>query len=181
MKKIKVQAGLFFLFLMNLALNFSGLHLRMLLMRQMGCSFGRRSSIHGGTTYTWIGNISIKDSTTVNRGCFIDNRGLISIGTCSMVGHACKIYTAGHHYNDPHFLTIVRPVSVGSYCIIYPNCILLPGVDLPDGVVVLPGSVVYPGKYEEGDILWGNPAKVKGRRKEWYRSGFDYRFYFPNS
>jgi len=181
MKILKVQIGLFFLYLMNVALNVSGLHIRMLLMRATGCRFGKRSSIHGGAIYTWVGNVSLSDATTINRDCFIDNRGAISVGRGAMIGHACKIYTAGHHYNDPLFLTVVRAVCVGDYCVVYPNCILLPGVILPDGVVVLPGSVVYPGAYKEGDVLCGNPAIVKGRRREWYKAGFDYRFYFPNS
>lgn len=181
MKKIRTQIGLFAIFSFNFLQKKAGIHLRKMILKITGHKIGNESYIHGNVDFTWIGKFSLGCRSTVNKGSMIDNRGGVFVGSGVMIGHNVRIYTGGHHFNDPDFKTFYKKVSINNYSVLYPNSIILPGCDLPLGCVVMPGSVVYPGDYPKGAVLQGNPAKVVSIRKEIYSDGFSYGFYFANS
>ena len=91
-------------------------------LRIFGIRVGRASSIHRGCRFFHVGKLSIGDNSTVNYGCYLDNRRGIYIGNNVGIAHNTKIYTLGHDYNDPGFFTKGSPVYVEDNAFNYAGC-----------------------------------------------------------
>ena len=146
-------------------------------LRIFGIRVGRASSIHRGCRFFHVGKLSIGDNSTVNYGCYLDNRRGIYIGNNVGIAHNTKIYTLGHDYNDPGFFTKGSPVYVEDNAFIFSNAIIMPGVTIGKGAVVLAGSVVTKS-VEPWTVVGGNPArKIKDRNREInYKQAYNYWF-----
>jgi acetyltransferase-like isoleucine patch superfamily enzyme len=170
------QAKHFLIFILNACVNVvPGGSVRKLLLRFLGIKIGNKSSIRSFIRFYGVGNVVIGDDSVINRGCIIDNRGLVVIGNNVSIAHEVKIYTAGHKLKSPFFEMFFKPVIIKDYCAIFPGAILNPGVELNRGCVVTPGSVVY-GTFPENSIISGNPAVIIGRRNGIYRYSCSYDF-----
>jgi maltose O-acetyltransferase len=98
-------------------------------------------------------NVSIGANTSVNWGCFFDNKALVTIGNDCLIGMGVYFVTSHHEGAS----VVGRSIIVGDGCWIGARSVILPGVRIAPGCVVGAGSVVTrdlePGKYA------GNPAR----------------------
>ena len=143
--------------------------LRKFYLRLFGIKIGKGSCIHRNCRFFHVGNLVIGKNTTVNFGCFLDNRRGIVIGDNVGIAHNTKIYTLGHDFNDPKFSTKGAPVRIEDNSFIFSNALIMPGVTIGEGAVVLSGAVVTKD-VKAWTVVGGNPArKLRDRSKE-----FDY-------
>lgn len=150
-----------------------------LFLKLLGIKVEQNSVIHTPVRFMGIGRVSIGSHTTINRGCYLDNRVGIRIGSNVSIAHDTKIYTLGHDIDDPFFTATGKPVEIGDYVCIFSNVLIMPGVTLGKGAVVFPGSVVTKsvGEYE---VVGGNPARfIRHRSRDLrYKVTYDYWFAF---
>jgi acetyltransferase-like isoleucine patch superfamily enzyme len=146
-----------------------------LFLKFLGIKLGQGSVIHTPARFMGIGRIRIGSHTVINRGCYLDNRIGITIGSNVSIAHDTKIYTLGHDIDDPLFRVIGRPVEIDDYVCIFSNVLIMPGVRLGLGAVVFPGSVVTKsvGDFE---VVGGNPARfIRHRSRDLrYKVTYDY-------
>jgi len=152
-------------------LNFSyslipGAFLSRLYLCLFGIKVGKESKIHRKIKFFDVGKLAIGENSTVNFGCYLDNRRGIYIGNNVGIAHDTKIYTLGHDLNDPQFKTKGASVYIDDNVFIFSNSLIMPGVKIEEGAVVLAGSVVTKN-VEPYTIVGGNPAqKIKERIRE---------------
>jgi acetyltransferase-like isoleucine patch superfamily enzyme len=153
--------------------------LKNILLRLTGIAIGSGAVIHTPARFLGMGRINIGANTVVNRGCYLDNRVGIKIGSNVSIAHDTKIYTLGHDIDDPYFSLRGAKVEIGDYVCIFSNVLIMPGVKLGKGAVVYAGSVVTKdvGEYE---VVGGNPARlIRHRSKDLrYTVKHDYWFAF---
>ena len=153
--------------------------LKKAVLRLTGITLGRQTVIHTPVRFLGMGRINIGSNTVVNRGCYLDNRVGIKIGSNVSISHDTKIYTLGHDIDDPDFSVKGAEVQIGDYACIFSNVLIMPGVRLGKGSVVHAGSVVTRdvGDYE---VVGGNPARfIRYRSKHLqYKVNYDYWFAF---
>lgn len=136
---------------------------------------GRRSKIHRGVRFFHIGKLKVGNNSTINFGCYLDNRRGIYIGNNVGIAHNTKIYTLGHDIEDPTFKTKGAPVYIKDNSFIFANCLIMPGITIGEGSIILPGSVVT--KNIPPFTIWGgNPAKQIKERKN---HDIKYTQYYP--
>jgi acetyltransferase-like isoleucine patch superfamily enzyme len=142
--------------------------LKRMLFSLAGIKVGRRTVVHSPVRFLGIGRIEIGSNSVVNRGCYLDNRTGIKIGSNVSIAHDTKIYTLGHDIDE-----------IGDYACIFSNVLIMPGVTLGKGAVVYAGSVVTKdvGDFE---VVGGNPARfIRHRSKDLrYEVRHDYWFAF---
>lgn len=137
--------------------------LRLIYLRFYGIKIGKGSSIHRGCKFFHIGKLKIGEKSTINFGCYLDNRRGIFIGDNVGIAHNTKIYTLGHNIDSPFFETKGAPVVIENDVFVFSNVLIMPGVTIHKGAIVLAGSVVTKdvGEYE---VVGGNPAKFIRKR-----------------
>lgn len=151
--------------------------LRKYYLRVFGIRTGRHSHIHRRCKFFHVGKISIGNNSTVNFGCYLDNRRGIEIGNNVGIAHNSKIYTLGHDIDDPQFKTKGSPVKIEDNAFIFANAIIMPGVTIGEGAIVLPGSIVTKD-VAPWTVVGGNPAKkVRDRNRNIdYKGSYGYWF-----
>jgi acetyltransferase-like isoleucine patch superfamily enzyme len=146
-----------------------------ILLKLTGITVGYRTVIHSPVRFLGMGRIDIGSNTVVNRGCYLDNRVGIKIGSNVSIAHDTKIYSLGHDIDDPYFSVKGAKVEIGDYACIFSNVLIMPGIKLGKGSVVYAGSVVTKdvGDYE---VVGGNPARfIRHRSKDLrYEVRYDY-------
>jgi acetyltransferase-like isoleucine patch superfamily enzyme len=178
---VKIQVGLLAIRLYNLVLNLlPGSHIRRFFLNATGSNIGRGTGIHSVLRLTWIGNLHIGQDSTINFGCFIDNRAPIVMGSHVMIGHNCRIYTTSHDLDSGDFAQWKKEVRIDDYAVVFPNSLIMPGVRIGQGGVVLPGSVVT-RDVPEWTVVGGNPATPRRQRASDQRYRIDYQYLFINS
>lgn len=166
LKSILLQCKFLLVAFLNLTKEIFPYPLRNLWLLFFGIKVYHSSSIHRRCRFFHIGKFSLGKNSTVNFGCYLDNRRGIKIGDNTAIAHNVKIYTLGHNIDSPHFETKGAPVVIGNNVFIFSNAMIMPGVTIGDGAVILPGSIVtkHVGAFE----VWGGaPAKfIKNRTRE---------------
>lgn len=139
---------------------------RLFLIISLKAKIGRKTTIHRSIRFFDFGKMAIGKNSTINTGCYLDNRGGLTIGNNVNISHDVKIYTMGHDVNDPLAKIVSRAVTLDDNVWVFPNVIIMPGVTIGNGGVVYPGSVVTKD-IPPFEIWAGNPAKfIKHRNKE---------------
>ena len=118
---------------------------------------GKGSSIHLNCFINRF-NIEIGTNSSINRRCYLDGRGGLSIGNNVSISPEVHLITAEHDLNDASFSYITAPIELGDFVWIGTRAIVLPGVRLGKGCVVGAGAVVTKS-FESNSVLVGNPAK----------------------
>lgn len=144
------------------------LYLRLILRVRLG----KGASVHMGCFFTGR-HISIGDHSVINRGCFLDGRGGITIGSNASISPDCSIVSLTHDVNHPDFGVLAKPVVIGDYAWVGMRAMILPGVELGEGAVVGAGSVVT-RSCAAYDIVAGSPAGKIGERKKGLRYTLSY-------
>jgi len=125
---------------------------------QLGCylwSYGPRSNRRQAT--------SIGERTIINRGCCIDVRSGLKIGSDVSVSPEVAILTTQHDLNDPEFALQGRAVVIEDHVWIGMRATVLPGVRVGRGAVIAAGAVVTKD-VAALEIVAGVPARPVGRR-----------------
>jgi len=133
--------------------------LRKLILRIVGSSLENKAIIHRGVKFFGSKSLKVGYGSVINKGCYIDNRDYIKIGSFVSIAHDCKIYTAGHEIDDDAFSFISKPVFICDYSVLFANVVIMPGVTISKGTVILPNAVVTKSTVENG-VYGGNPAKL---------------------
>ena len=175
MRNILLQIKFFVVAFLNVRYNFVPNPLRKFYLRLYGIKLGGASSIHRNCRFFHIGKLEVGKDSTINFGCYLDNRRGIKIGDNVGIAHNTKIYTLGHNIDSPYFETKGAPVVIENDVFVFANVLIMPGVTIHRGAIVLPGSVVTKD-VEEFAVVGGNPAKyIRERNKDIeYRQSYNY-------
>lgn len=162
---------------LNVSYNFVPNPLRRYYLRIYGIKISHSSYIHRCCKFFHIGKFIIGCNSTINFGCYLDNRRGIIIGNNVGIAHNTKIYTLGHDLNDPEFKTKGAAVTIGDNAFVFSNALIMPGVNIGEGAVVLAGSIVTKD-VEPWSVVGGNPAiKIRDRCKNInYKQKYHYWF-----
>lgn len=100
----------------------------------------------------------------LQRGCFIDARGILEVDGTANFGFGVRVLTQSHDINGGEFggtinrkVVIGKNVWIGSFALLY-NCII------HDGAIVAAGAVVKSCEIMPNTMVAGNPAQVIARR-----------------
>ena len=107
--------------------------------------------------------LTVKDYSHVNRGCTLDARGGLTIGSSVSVSHGVMLMTGSHDINASNFPVGYLPIDIDDYVWIGCGAIVLQGVKIGKGAVVAAGAVVTKD-VPPFAIVGGIPAKVIGKR-----------------
>jgi acetyltransferase-like isoleucine patch superfamily enzyme len=125
---------------------------------QMGCylwSYGPRSNRR-------LSN-RIGARTVINRGCCIDARSGVTIGSDVSISPEVALLSTQHDLNDPNFGLQGRPVVIEDHVWIGMRAMVLPGVRIGRGAVVAAGAVVT-NDVARLEVVAGVPARKVGSR-----------------
>lgn len=176
-RNILLQCKFFLVAWLNFSYTLVPNPLRKYYLRLFGIRVGRGSCIHRRCRFFHIGNLSVGNNSTVNFGCFLDNRRGIEIGNNVGIAHNTKIYTLGHDINDPSFVTKGAKVRIEDDAFIFSNALIMPGITIGRGAVILSGAVVTKD-VEPWSVVGGNPAcKLRERARDINYSQ-TYRYWF---
>ncbi|RBL93803.1 glycosyltransferase [Chitinophaga flava] len=132
--------------------------------RVLGIHMGKGTSIHMNCFLCGT-NITIAENTTINRKCFLDGRGQLSIGNKVSISPEVQIITGDHDYNSPSFAFRSQDVRIDDYVWVGTRAMILPGVHIGEGAVVCAGAVVTKD-VEAFAVVAGIPAKkIKERSR----------------
>lgn len=109
-------------------------------------------------------NLSLGARSTINYGCVIDNRGLVTIGTNVGIGIGVIITTTHHGVQNPLVragVGSVRPISIGNGVYVGSGATILGGVAVARGSVIAAGAVVVHDTQADR-VYAGVPAKPIG-------------------
>ncbi|WP_394747991.1 acyltransferase [Spongiimicrobium salis] len=123
---------------------------------------GKGSSIHMNT-FINRNKISIGENTAINRRCYLDGRGGLSIGNNVSISPEVHLITASHDANSEDFQYYSKAITIEDYVWIGTRATVLPGVTLGKGCVVATGAVVSKD-VSPYTIVGGVPAKKIGER-----------------
>lgn len=177
MRDILLQIKFFLVAFLNLSYNLFPNPIRKLYFSIWGIKLGRRSSIHRKCRFFHIGNFEMGGASTINFGCYLDNRRGIYIGNNVGIAHDTKIYTLGHNIDSPNFETKGAPVRIEDDVFIFSNSLIMPGVTIHKGAIVLAGSVVTKD-VDAFTIVGGNPARIIRNRSKEIKYEQSYNFWF---
>ena len=135
-----------------------------------GMKIGKGSELNMSQYFMFIHKIRIATDTHINRGCFLDGRGGITIGSSVSISHQVSLITGGHLMNTQNFEGIVKPIVIEDYVWIGANATVLQGVTIGKGAVVATGAVVT-SNVAPYTVVGGVPAKKIGIRD----SNLDYK------
>ena len=135
-----------------------------------GMKIGKGSEINMSQYIMHINRIQIGKYTHINRGCFLDGRGGITIGSSVSISHQVSLITGGHLMNTKNFEGVLMPIEIHDYAWIGANVTILQGVIVGRGAVVAAGAVVT-SDVAPYSVVGGVPAKKIGVRNQ----DFDYK------
>jgi len=123
---------------------------RVKLMRSIGCTVGRNTTVADTPKITGVKgqsatNLSIGCNCAINVGCEFEIASAIRIGNNVTIGHQTLLLTTTHELgprNRRAGAPISNPVVIEDGVSIGPRCVVLPGVTIGMGAIVDSCSVV---------------------------------------
>lgn len=118
--------------------------LRALLYRGAGIYVGPRANVYPGV-HLETNRLRLGRRVMINRGTWIDNVALVTIGDNVSVGHAAMFCTTSHELGDAGVRAgsvAIAPINVGTGSWIGARAVILPGVDIGTGCVIAAGAIV---------------------------------------
>ena len=134
------------------------------LRRVLKYSIGPDSSFCYGVFVTGPG-ISVGSNSVINRFCYLDGRGGLTIGNNVNISHYVLIQTLTHDYDSPVFQAYKDPVVVCDDVWVGARATILPGVTLGQGCVIGAGSVVTKN-VPPFAVVVGSPARQVSTRSK---------------
>lgn len=176
-KIILLQLKFFVVEFLNLTYNLVPNPFRKFYLLLFGIKVGKGSSIHRRCRFFHVGKLQIGQNSTINFGCYLDNRRGVFIGNNVGIAHNTKIYTLGHNIDSPFFETKGSSVRINDNAFIFSNCLIMPGCEIGEGAVVLAGSVVTKS-VEPYMVVGGNPARPIRKRNKEIKYSQSYKYWF---
>lgn len=139
-------------------------HVRRFFYRISGMKIGKGSTIHMGTRFYNLSNISVGEDTIIGEFAVLDGREKLSIGSHVDIASEVMIYNSQHDINNEFFLAESSPVVIQDYVFIGPRAIILPGVTIGKGAIIAAGAVVTKDVVSMS-VVGGVPAKEISQRK----------------
>lgn len=131
--------------------------------RLLGMKIGRKTYIDMAAYMMAPWKLLVGSYTHINRKCFLDSRGKISIGNSVCISHNVSMITASHDMQSKNFLAVSAPIVIDDFVFIGANSIIQKGVEIGKGAVVCAGAVVTKN-VAPFTIVGGIPAKTLGLR-----------------
>jgi len=138
---------------------------------------GRNVAIHLHCYFNATKGLTIGDSTVINRGCHIDTRGTVFIGSNVSISPYVVILTADHDLQSSSFLGQEKEVRIEDFVFIGANATILKGAVMKQGAVLGAGSMLS-GNIPAYEIYGGVPAKRIGVRQTDLQYTLDYKRLF---
>lgn len=130
-------------------------------------SAGANINIEKGAVFSR--EVSLGNNSGLGINCVLN--GEIEIGDNVMMGPNCSFYTRNHAFSNTDIPMIqqgfsdAKKIVIGNDVWIGGNVIILPGVRVGNHSIIGAGSVVTKN-VPEWAIVAGNPAVIKGKRKD---------------
>lgn len=137
---------------------------RFALLRAKGAVIAPSVVLSGARIEGNAGNLSIGQFSGVGRAVLQCHERL-SIGESVVINDGVKILTGSHDINSSDYSHVFEPVEIEDFVWVATDAIILQGVTLGRGCVVAAGAVVAKS-VAPYDVVAGNPARVKGHRKQ---------------
>jgi len=143
----------------------------------MNFKIGKGSSIHLGCHFNTPGLFEMKENSTINQFCHVDNRGGVTIGNNVSISPKVSMVTVDHDVNHEDALARVGPIMIEDFVFIGYGAIILKNSTLKTGTVLGSGSLLT-GSTEPYGIYFGVPAKFKKIRNSNLRYTGSYKRLF---
>lgn len=150
-------------FLNNFLPHIPSWDIRRILLKNLGIKIGKGTFISKNTYFMAPKMFSIGEYSDINRECFIDARGGITIGNSVSISHRVNIVTGSHYPNSRNFQGKYMPIKINDYVWLGIGCTILQGVTIGKGAIVCAGAVVTKD-VDPYCIVGGIPAKKVGTR-----------------
>ncbi len=147
---------------------------RLGILRLLGASIGKKTSLHRGCRLYLPPRITVGKNTIINRDVLLDGRMGLTIGENVSISEGCMVLSLEHDPNSPSFDNRGAAVTIEDYVFIGSRATILPGIHLAKGAVVGAGAVVTKD-VAPFQIVAGVPAKVIGERSQDLTYQLDYR------
>ena len=139
--------------------------IRRFFMRCMKMKIGKGTFIMKRVYIMTPQQLKIAEHSHINRGCLLDARGSITIGSNVSISHNVSIMSGSHDYNSISFRGRFLPIKIEDYVWIGNNATILQNVTIGKGAVVCAGAVVTKD-VEPYSVVAGIPAqKIRERNK----------------
>lgn len=148
---------------------------RRLIAKKLFKKCGKGFIANEGCRFNYGHLIEVGDNVVWNHCCYLDSKGGLSFGDCSMITEYTKIFTHGHSEGD-HEERSYSPVEIGEYAKVYTACTVLPGVKIGKGAIVATGSIVTKS-VDDFVMVAGIPAKPIRERRTMGKSVEDLNHY----
>lgn len=150
--------------LLNGLLNIIPIYLiRKLFYKIGGCYIGKHTIINMFQHFINISNLKIGNYSHINRYCFLDARGGITIGNNVSISYYVKLITGSHDINESDFPVKLSTIIINDYVWIGAGATILQNVNIGTGAVICAGAVVTKNVPDYA-IVAGIPAKIIGYR-----------------
>lgn len=141
-------------------------NIRKWFLKRIGVKIGKKAFIMKRCYLMAPKKINIGECTDINRGCFLDGRGGISIGNNVSISHEVKIVTGSHDIDSNNFYSQYFPITIKDYAWLGVGCTILQGVTIGTGAVVCAGAVVT-HDVKPYEVVGGIPARhIKNRNSD---------------
>jgi maltose O-acetyltransferase len=130
-------------------------------IRLAGAHVPRSAHVLGGTYLSRAANLRLGERCLINRNCYLDLCGPITIGDDAVVGHGTSIITARHRVGPSQRRAGSvegAGVVIGAGAWIGANATVLPGVAIGPGAIVAAGAVVT-ADVPADTLVAGAPAR----------------------
>ena len=128
----------------------------------LGYEIAPDAAVHMGCFVTGD-RVTIGSRSVVNRGCYLDGRGGLTLGADVSVSPECYLLTMTHDVRDPTFPAYGDPVTLEDRAWLGARAVVMPGKTVGRGGVVGAGAIVTKD-VPPLEIVGGNPARPIGRR-----------------
>jgi len=112
--------------------------------------------------YPWF--LEIGNNTWIGEQVWIDNLGLVKIGSNVCISQGAMLLCGNHNYKKSSFDLIVEPIAIEDGAWVGAQSLVCPGVVMEIDSILTAGSIAV-GTLEAGGIYKGNPALLVKTRE----------------
>lgn len=131
---------------------------RRFLLRLFGARIGAGTIFKPGLRVKFPWRLVIGDHTWVGEGVWIDNLGMVKIGSHCCISQGVYLCTGNHNWSSPQFDLTVAPIEIHDSAWVCAKAVIAPGVVIGEGAVLSLGSVAI-ADLDAWGIYWGSPAR----------------------
>ena len=113
---------------------------RKFLLRLFGARIGRGVVIKAGVRIKFPWRLQVGDYSWIGENSWIDNLGIVTIGSNVCVSQNAYLCTGSHDWNSPTFDLVVKPIMIEDGAWIAAQSTVGPGVTVGEGAVLGLGS-----------------------------------------